>query len=864
MPRLLAPLSVPEPSIGDPPASIRFNRLGVGIVLLGLLVILAFSGSSAYDAWRSYGYSVDAAEREIGNEANALAEQTAWTLQAVDLLLLDTARWYRSESRGIPPERVDAALAIRTAGLQQVRQVVIIDAQGNQLYRSRAISTPNLNISDRSYFRAQRDNAGVGLFMSEPLVTRSEGRPAVVLSRRLEDEHGNFAGIVTATVDLRDLNRFYRAADLGMAGAIQLLRDDGTLLVRNPPAPDLVGKAFPALAFPRTTPGAVLANPIDGTKDFIAVAPVRATRLEVAVTREVAAALRPWRSETIRVGMRTLIIAMIGALTIAALLRQIRRVADGEKALRESEQRYALAMEGANEGHWDWDIASDRLFLSPKMKMLGGQSPEADIDSRAAWAAKIVMHPDDVAQFEANLRDHLEGRTARFECEYRVRHADGRWCWLLSRGRCLRDSNGQPKRFVGSAMDVTAQKQAQLDKEQLEAQLRQSQKMEAIGTLAGGIAHDFNNILGAILGYGELALQESDESSALRRYLDNVMHATERAKLLVERILGFSRSGLGDREPVNVQSVVVETLELLEASLPPGIRLEKRLEVGNAAVIGDATYLHQVVMNLCTNSIHAMGAGGVLSVRLERTGLLEPRTLSRGSLAPGSYVTLSVGDTGAGIPSAVLDRVFDPFFTTKETGEGTGLGLSLVHGIVTDLGGAIDVATSVGHGTKFDIWLPVAGEVAARAAEADRALARGNGEIIMIVDDERPLVDLAEETIANLGYEPVGFDSSRAALEAFRAAPNRFDAVLTDEAMPELTGTAFAQELRRLRPAIPIIVMTGFDGGTLRERAADIGVNEVLRKPVRRHDLADSLARVLDTRPVGDTRAVGDPSPLDS
>ena len=185
-------------------------------------------------------------------------------------------------------------------------------------------------------------------------------------------------------------------------------------------------------------------------------------------------------------------------------------------------------------------------------------------------------------------------------------------------------------------MDVTAQKQAQIDKEQLEAQLRQSQKMEAIGTLAGGIAHDFNNILGAILGYGELALQESAEQSALRRYLDNVMHATERAKMLVERILGFSRSGLGDREPVNVQGVILETLELLEASLPAGIRLESGIDAGNAAVMGDATYLHQVAMNLCTNAIHAMEHGGVLSVHLERVQLDEGRTLARGSLAPGT------------------------------------------------------------------------------------------------------------------------------------------------------------------------------------------------------------------------------------
>jgi PAS domain S-box-containing protein len=678
-------------------------------------------------------------------------------------------------------------------------------------------------------------------------VTRSEGRAGVVLSRRLEDENGHFAGVVAATVDLEDLNQFYRAINVGMGSAVQLMRDDGTLLVRNPAAPDAVGKEFPALtASTAATPGR-LVNPIDAQVDFIAVAPVGNTRLRIAVTRESAVALQPWRSETIRVAARTLVLTLIGSLTIVALLSQLRRVAAGERALRESEERYALAMEGANEGHWDWDVRADRLFLSPKMKMLGGQHADSEVGSRASWMTQTVIHPDDSPRFEAALKNHFEGLTPRFECEYRVRQPDGEWHWLLARGRCLVDLGGNPYRFVGSAIDVTEQKQTQIVKEQLEAQLRQSQKMEAIGTLAGGIAHDFNNILGAIMGYGELAIQHCAAQSELRRYLDNVMHATERAKLLVERILGFSRSGLSDRVPVNVASVVTETLELLGASLPAGIRLQNRIDTGNAAVIGDATYLHQVVMNLCTNAVQAMELGGLLSVVLERAEVSDPRTLSRGSLARGPFVRLIVSDTGTGIPTAVLERMFDPFFTTKDVGEGTGLGLSLVHGIVADLGGAIDVSTSPGVGTRFEIWLPVTGETASSPVEASIPLPRGNGETVMIVDDERPLVALAEEIIAELGYEPAGFDSSRAALEAFRVTPERFDLVLTDESMPGLIGTELAQAIRQCRPNIPIILMTGYGSTQLANRATDIGVNEVLRKPLHRRDLAESLARVLES-----------------
>jgi CheY-like chemotaxis protein len=369
--------------------------------------------------------------------------------------------------------------------------------------------------------------------------------------------------------------------------------------------------------------------------------------------------------------------------------------------------------------------------------------------------------------------------------------------------------------------------------------------MEAIGTLAGGIAHDFNNVLGAILGYGELALRRAAGDRDLERYLDNVMHAAERAKLLVERILGFSRSGLGDRVLVNVQSVVKETVELLEASLPVGIRIESTLTAGAAAVWGDPTYLHQVTMNLCTNAVQSMDGGGVMEVTLERTELTEAKTLSRGPVAPGDYVRLCVSDSGAGIPPAMLERIFDPFFTTKQVGEGTGLGLSVVHGIVSDLGGAIDVSSSVGQGTRFEIWLPVAGEAAMPTLEPPETLPHGNGERLMIVDDERPLVALAEEVVAGLGYEPVGFVSSRLALEAFRAAPDRFDAVLTDESMPDLMGIELVRQIRALRPAVPAILMSGHGDARLVSRAGDIGIDEVLRKPLHARDIAEALGRLL-------------------
>jgi PAS domain S-box-containing protein len=828
--------------ITQPAGPLRFQRLRLRIVLLGVLIVMAFAGSSAYDAWRSYHSTLTATHREITNVATALAEQTAWTFQAVDLLLVDTARWYQNDSKRNSPERLDEMLANRSAGLTQVRLITITDAQGIQMHRSRGYAPPGLDVSDRSYFIAQRDGTAAGLFMSEPLITRSEGRAAIVLSRRLEDDTGAFAGVVAAVVNLEDLESFYAATTVDSGSAVQLLRDNGQLLVRDPPNPDAIEKSFPQLTALRATPSR-LTNPIDGKREFIAAAGVRDAPLVLAVTREEAVALRPWRDEAIRLAARSLVVALLGLVGIGVLWRQLRRIETGEDALRASEERYALAMEGANEGHWDWDLATDRLFLSSKMAMLEGHGQNHVTTTRTAWLAQIEIHPDDSGHLETALRDHLEGRSTSFECEYRVRNGD--WRWLLGRGRCLRDVSGRAYRFVGSAIDVTAQRQAQSDRERLEAQLRQSQKMEAMGTLAGGIAHDFNNILGAILGYGELAQQQSVPDTPLRRYVDNVMHAAHRAKALVDRILGFSRSGLGELDHVHIQSVIEETLELIAASLPADIRLEKTLIAGDAALIGDSTQLHQVAMNLCTNAVHAMEHGGILHVLLERVDLAEAQTVSRGTLSPGPYIRLVIKDTGVGIPPDVVERIFDPFFTTRGVGKGTGLGLSLVHGIVTDLGGAIHVESAMGEGTSFEIWLPVTTEVGKPPVEAARQLPRGRGETVMIVDDEPTLVALAEEMLAGLCYEPVGFESSRLALQAFAAKPERFDIVLTDEAMPELVGTELAREIRLLRPDIPIILMSGHGGAPLAQRAATIGVQEVLHKPLQRMDLAESLARAL-------------------
>lgn len=516
-----------------------------------------------------------------------------------------------------------------------------------------------------------------------------------------------------------------------------------------------------------------------------------------------------------------------------------------EEALRRSDERYQLAVDGANQGLWDWDLGSDMLFLSPRAQQLSFAASGEPLRPRKEWIALTEYHPDDLQHVRQAIGDYLKGHSKAFSVDYRVRHHSGEWRWFRQRGVALRDAEGRPYRMAGSMEDISAPKQAEAERDRLEAQLRQAQKLEAIGTLAGGIAHDFNNILSAILGYGEMAQREAPEGTPLRRRIDATLSAALRAKSLVERILAFSRSGMGERVPVHVHSMVAEALDGVAASLPAGIQLERHLEAGDAAVLGDPTQIHQVVMNLCANAVQAMKGTGRLTVTADTCELAATRAVATSVLAPGRYVRLVVADTGSGIAPEVRERIFDPFFTTKDIGVGTGLGLSLVHGIVTDLGGGIDVESRHGEGATFTVYLPHRGDSILPAASEQEAIAPGAGETVLLVDDEEALVRLGEELLAELGYEPVGYSSSRQALEAFRAAPDRFQLVLSDEAMPDMTGSELVAHIRAIRPAVPIVLMSGFVSTHLTARAREAGVAEVLAKPLVSRDIARSLANAL-------------------
>lgn len=412
--------------------------------------------------------------------------------------------------------------------------------------------------------------------------------------------------------------------------------------------------------------------------------------------------------------------------------------------------------------------------------------------------------------------------------------------------RPFKDEDGLLHGVVESFQDITEWKIAIDEKTTLERQLRQSQKMESIGTLAGGIAHDFNNILTAILGYAQLGEFETSHESSLRAYFHQITKAGDRAKDLVKHILTFSRHSEQEKGPVHIHSLLKEVLKLMRASTPTTIEINEDIDPDCEHIIADPTQIHQVIMNLCTNAVHAMEQkGGVLEVSLKIVSLDQYDLHDEQEMLPGEYVNLAIRDSGHGIPAGILERIFDPYFTTKEIDKGTGLGLSVVHGIVKSHGGKISVVSEVGFGSTFSIFLPSVATEKVYSKIHEEKLPQGK-ENILLVDDEETVASVQKQLLDSLGYHVTVRTSSVEAYEAFKNQPQKFDLVITDQTMPNMTGVELAKELLLLRPDIPIILCTGFSQSLDEIKVRAHGIRGFAMKPVAISELAALIRQVLD------------------
>jgi PAS domain S-box-containing protein len=529
------------------------------------------------------------------------------------------------------------------------------------------------------------------------------------------------------------------------------------------------------------------------------------------------------------------------------IARDITEQRQMESARMESEDRLLLALEVSGAGIWQLDLKANAFRVDERIYALLGYSESVLAEGLGFIREKTS--PDAWEEIGLKFDRHVAGHAPMFDHEFKLQSSQGQWKWFHTKAKVVRhDKDGQPETMVGIIIDTSERKEYEAEREHLEMKLQQAQKMEAIGTLAGGIAHDFNNILGAILGYSQLTQMHTADNARVQGYVSNIFKASERAKGLVEQILTFTRQGKSQKVPCDIAIVLKEVVKLLRASIPSTIEIVQKIPSNLGTVLADQTQIHQVLMNLCTNAAHAMEArGGTLTVTLKNRVVEENTAAKADDLPRGRYLQLSVSDTGAGMDKAVVDRIFDPYYTTKAVGEGTGMGLATVHGIVNDHDGRIFVDSAPGEGSVFRVLFPVLENPAEAVSSQAASYPRGT-ERILFVDDEEPLVQLGVEMLNDLGYDAVGTTRARQALEQFNSRQDEFDLVITDMTMPDMTGDQLAAEILNQRPDIPIIICTGFSKRISSEMASSLGIRALLMKPVTVQKLARTIREVLDQR----------------
>lgn len=514
-----------------------------------------------------------------------------------------------------------------------------------------------------------------------------------------------------------------------------------------------------------------------------------------------------------------------------------------EQKLRDSEDQLKELIEQSPIGLALCTMDGTLVSVNSAYADIIGYSPEETL-KLTYWD----ITPPKYTEEEKKQLKQLEkrGRYGPYEKEYR--HKDGQLVPVRLNGMIVvRDD----EKFIWSSVeDITALKDAEAEKDELMEQLRQSQKMEAIGTLAGGVAHDFNNILSAILGYTELTLRNPECDEKSRRNLGHVVAAAGRAKDLVRQILMFSRKGNKNREPIRIHEVVLEAIKLLRKTIPSTVSIKLDVDADIGTVLADSTQIHQVVMNLCTNAYHALPEqGGEISVSLKQVDLDAVTAARYPNLRSGKYCRLVIADNGEGMPAEVVERIFEPFFTTKKQGEGTGMGLAVVHGIVQSHHGVIAVESNLAQGSTFVVFLPLAADSVdenRNSTEVEAPVSQPGDERILWIDDEAMLATLGKEILEPLGYSVTTMTSATEALREFESDVQAFDLIVTDQTMPEMTGDMLAKDVLSLRPDIPIIICTGHSAILDAEKAKGIGIKKLLMKPIESQVLIKEVRAVLD------------------
>ncbi len=809
--------------------------------LVGALLVAIMAAFQVYDVLKRRAIVMDMTERTYASLARSLAEQTQRIAEAADSAVSDTVR--DVASIGLRGTALRERLRERVSRLPQLQGMLVLDVNGRSIAAAGAPQPQTAAV--QTYFTVHRDNPSAAMYLSSGFRPQDSGRWTIALSRGIASSGGELRGVVVAFLDLDYLTRVYGSVNLGSGSEVSLFHADGRLLARFPDGQAEIGRSFVDQPVYRELllgngTGTVVSQAERGRRAFTyAIQPLAGFPLKIIAAVDNSTVLKPWNVSAMHSAVRTTLFCLSILLLLTLVLRQLRRRAQAEANLRVQTALLDELFESAPEAIVMLDPEQRVTRVNREFTHMFGFTAE---QAHGRPLIDLIV-PDDLKQ-EAHRMAEAVGENRHTSVETRRIRSNGGRLHVSELGAPIRGAGGNIASYA-IYRDITERKLAEAERAKLESRLRQAEKLEAIGTMAGGIAHDFNSALTAILRYAEMARTLAPEAGALRRYVGNVLSAANRARTLVDQILTYSRTTRGKHGVVNAVVVVHEALDLVRASLPADVDLKVELPATGATVIANSTQIHQLVTNLCSNSVHAMRAGGTLSVALGIVDIAQDRELSHGLLAAGHYVRLSVQDTGCGMEPTVLEHIFEPFFTTKELGLGTGLGLALLQGIVSELGGAIDVESRTGAGSAFHLYLPRSDADAIGTMEAVVSLPKGAGQRVLLVEDERPLMLLAEEMLATLGYEPAGFTRPAEALDEFRADPSRFDAVVVDYLMPDITGSELTKHLRVTRADIPIVLMTAYEGPVLLQEAFAAGIEHIITKPLALQQLAEVMTKAL-------------------
>jgi PAS domain S-box-containing protein len=799
------------------------------LLFLGLVLSLLWS-LIFLDLHRLHEEARAGSRAQVDNLARAFAEEVNSSINAIDLTLIELREEWRTGY-----DDFSRLVQRRQAYLQKDVgfQVSILNATGQLVYSSSKTPAPPTDYSDREHFRVHRDLAmGDRLFISEPLIGRVSGRRSIQFTRPLIDANGAFAGVVVMSVSPDYFSRFYRTIDLGKDGSITLARESGEVLVQSPDTGKELGKRMAGLPF---QPALSVAggwfegsNGADGIHRLFGWRRLGARELVVMVGQSldtVYAQYQQQRDAYFLTGAAISLVLMAFGYFLLAGLRE-RGMATAK--LAESEARWQFALEGAAEGVWDWNIAGGELQFSRRWKEILGYRESEVGGGVDAWKERI--HPEDRSAALAELEAHLNGGSAAYTSEHRVRCRDGSWKWVLERGMVVGTEEGKPARMVGTMSDISKRKEAErLDADRRRAlddtrkALQQAQKLEALGRLTGGIAHDFNNILQTLTTGIQFALMSAKDAGP-QKALQACQRAVERGVELTRQLLVFGRVQDAHLKTVDPARQIREIRSLLRGALPSNIAFSIDLPDALWPVRIDPLQFELAMLNLTMNARDAMPQGGQLELALRNLSLQSPMN----ALERGDYLHISLVDSGGGMSEEVLARALDPFFTTKAVGKGSGMGLAQAYAFARQMGGDLALRNREGRGLEVSIYLPRASQEAAMPApetvvKAAPVAARGR---LLLVEDDALVRQTVQPALQDAGFDVEVAADAAQALQRLEQRQD-IDLVFSDIVMPgDISGIGLAEILRQRYPQIRVLLATGYSEH--RVASADI---RILAKP---------------------------------